>query len=193
VGDRAEGRPTDRVFDDESPFEPLPEKRDRVAIDRRVLAATARGIHTAVVCPTMVYGAGRGPKRDSIQVPMMLTQARAAGVSRHIGPGENVWSNVHVDDLVDLYALALASAPPGAFLFAEAGECRLRDIAEAIGGLLGVPVGSWSVEEAEAVWGFEAAHFAFGSNSRVRGTAARRLGWAPHRAGLLEDLAQSAR
>jgi len=193
VGDRADGAPADRIHDDQTPFEPLPEKRDRVGIDRAVLAAAQRGVHSVVICPSMIYGAGLGPKRDSIQVPWMIEQARAAGVSRHIGAGENLWSNVHIEDLVRLYVLALEKAPPGSFFFAADGECRLRTIAEAIGRLLDVPVGTWTVHDAEAVWGFEAAHFAFGSNSRVRALNARDLpGWQPRGIGLLEDVERCA-
>jgi hypothetical protein len=35
-------------------------------------------------------------------------------VPKHIARGENVWSNVHIDDLVERYLLALDKAPPGA-------------------------------------------------------------------------------
>jgi nucleoside-diphosphate-sugar epimerase len=189
VGDRAEGRATDRVYDDQTPFEPLPDKRERVGIDRAVLAAADAGIHSTVICPSMIYGAGLGSKPDSIQVPWMIEQARTSGVSRHIGPGENIWSNIHIEDLVDLYTRALEHAPAGSFFFAANGECSLKAIAEAIGRMLDVPVGSWSVHDAEAVWGFEAAHFAFGSNSRVRALNARELlGWEPRAIGLIEDI-----
>lgn len=188
VGDRAEGRASDAVFDDQTPFDPLPEKRDRVAIDRSVQEAAQRRIHSAVICPSMIYGTGLGPKHDSIQVPWLIDLARNSGVSRHIGPGENVWSNVHIEDLVELYLLVLERAEPGSFFFAADGECSLRQIAEAIGRRLDVPVGSWSVEEAEALWGFEPAHFAFGSNSRVRALNARDLGWQPKGISLIEDI-----
>jgi nucleoside-diphosphate-sugar epimerase len=188
VGDRAAGQASDAVFDDQTPFEPVPEKRDRVAVDSSVRGAAQRGIHSAVICPSMIYGAGLGPKRDSIQVPWLIELARESGISLHIGPGENRWSNVHIEDLAELYLLVLERAQPGSFFFAADGECSLREIAEAIGRLLDVPVGTWSVQEAEAMWGFEPAHFAFGSNSRVRALNARQLGWQPKGIGLIEDI-----
>ncbi|MPY89466.1 MAG: hypothetical protein GEU99_16255 [Luteitalea sp.] len=46
----------------------------------------------------------------------------------------------------------------------------------------------WSIDEAVARWGEEAAYFAFGSTSRVRADKLRpTLGWTPTRPGLLEE------
>ena len=42
-----------------------------------------------------------------MQVPWLIDLARELGAAKHIGPGTNRWSNVHIDDLVDLYLLAL--------------------------------------------------------------------------------------
>lgn len=58
----------------------------------------------------MFYGRGTGSKRASIQVPALihLSLAQQAGV--HLGRGLNTWSNVHIDDLVDLYSLVIARA-----------------------------------------------------------------------------------
>jgi ABC-type multidrug transport system ATPase subunit len=82
---------------------------------------------------------------------------------------------------------------PRLVFFAADGECSLREIAEAVGRLLRVPVGTWSVYDAEAVWGFEAAHFAFGSNSRVRALNARQLlEWQPRAGGLIDDIERCA-
>ena len=67
-----------------------------------------------VLCPTLIYGAGHGVHQESIQVPKLIGLARRTGVARHVGRGLNVWSNVQIDDLVDLYLLALEKAPPAA-------------------------------------------------------------------------------
>lgn len=60
--------------------------------------------------------------RNSAQLPRLIRQARASGVARHIGPGRDSWSTVHIDDVTDLYATALEAAPPGSFYFVENGE-----------------------------------------------------------------------
>jgi nucleoside-diphosphate-sugar epimerase len=144
-----------------------------------------------VICPSLIYGAGRGVNARSIQVPWLIDLARKHGVPKHIGRGENIWSNVHVDDLVDLYLLALDRAPAGAFYYVENGESSMRAACQAIGRMLGLGerTEAMTLEEAAAEWGEGAASYTMGSNSRVRAVRARReLGWAPHRPSLLEDI-----
>lgn len=164
-----------------SGWEPAPDKIARVALDRLVLAAAERGIRSAVLCNSLIYGHGRGPGRDSVQIPRLVAQARKSGVVRHIGPGRNIWSTVHIDDVVDLYLRALADASAGSFYFVENGEASFADMAAAISAALGLgPAQQWDVDSAIAEWGYEPAVYALGSNSRIRGRNARaELGWSP--------------
>jgi nucleoside-diphosphate-sugar epimerase len=136
-------------------------------------------------------GAGRGLNASSIQVPWLIALAKKHGVPKHVGRGENIWSNVHVDDLVDLYLLALERAPAGAFYYVENGENSMREACQAIGRMLGLGARTepMTLAQAAAEWGEGAANYTMGSNSRVRAVRARReLGWAPHRRPLLEDI-----
>ena len=124
-------------------------------------------------------------------MPWLIALAKKHGVPKHIGRGDNVWSNVHIDDLVDLYLLALDKAPPGAFYYVENGENSMREVCRAIGRMLGLGERTepMTLEEAAAEWGEGAASYTMGSNSRVRALRARReLGWTPHRPSLLEDI-----
>jgi nucleoside-diphosphate-sugar epimerase len=84
-----------------------------------------------------------------VQVLLLIEQARKSGIVRYVGRGANIWSNVHIDDLVDLYIAALDRAPAGSFYFVENGEASFAEIAQAIARRLrlGEPQ-SWSVEEA---------------------------------------------
>ena len=75
VADEAGGEPGDAVYTD-IPEHPVSGKAARVAIDRRVLAASADNIRSIVVCPTMIYGMGRGPTTQSQQIPALLRHAR---------------------------------------------------------------------------------------------------------------------
>ena len=129
VGDMAAGEPTDEIYEDHTPVQPLPGRAARVAINERVLAAAKDGIRAVVLCPTLIYGEGRGVHRDSIQIPWMIALAKKHGVAKHIGRGENIWSNVHIDDLVELYLLALEKAPAEAFYYIENGENSMREVA----------------------------------------------------------------
>jgi nucleoside-diphosphate-sugar epimerase len=178
VADLAMGEPSDRVFDEATPVEPLPEKAARVAIDRLVLAAA--GIRSVVLCNAMIYGHALGPPAQSVQIPALVRQAKVSGVARYIGRGLNRWSNVHIADVAAVYVLALAEAPAGTFMYVESGEEALGEIAKAIAARLGLGAPqSWSAEEAIAAWGRSMAMFSLGSNSRVRGKAAAQLGWSP--------------
>ena len=137
VGDKAAGKFSPRVHHEDTPSEPLPEKVQRVAVDRAVLSAAGHGVRSVVLCPSLIYGQGRGTNPDSIQVPSLIRQAVKSGVPRYIGAGENVWSTVHIDDVAAAYLLALEAARAGSYFYIENGESSLKAIVESIARLLG--------------------------------------------------------
>jgi len=189
VADLAMGEPSNRIFDETTPIESLPERAARVAIDRMVLSAA--GIRSVVLCNTMIYGDALGPPAQSVQIPALVRQAKASGVVRYIGRGLNRWANVHIADVAALYVLALAKAPAGTFMYVESGEEALGEIAKAIAARLGLGAAqSWSAEAAIAAWGRNLAMLSLGSNSRVRGEAAVALGWAPTRRSITQWIAE---
>ncbi|MCD9029484.1 NAD-dependent epimerase/dehydratase family protein [Luteimonas sp. BDR2-5] len=182
IGDDVAGNAlSPHIFDEDTPLIVEPGKQARHAVDLLILAAADDGVRAVVLCNTMIYGTGSGLHRDSVQIPPLVQQARDSGVVRIVGSGVNRWSNVHIDDVVDLYRLALADAPAGAFYFVENGEASYAELGASIARRLGLgPVESWTVADAAKVWGEGHARYSFGSNSRVRGKRARReLGWAP--------------
>lgn len=189
VADDARGdRASDRIYDEDTPVEPVPGKAARVAIDRVVVDAAGRGVRSVVLCNSLIYGTGPGLHPDSVQIPTLVAQARKTGMVRHIGRGLNIWSNVHVDDMAELYALALERAPAGAFYYVENGEASFAEAAAAIARRLGLGAPQpWPVDDAIAELGFGHAVYSLGSNSRVRGKRARaELGWAPKHASLID-------
>lgn len=190
VGDKSAGKFSPKVHHEDTPYEPLPEKIQRVAIQRTVLAAAAQGIRSVVLCPTLIYGEGRGANPDSIQIPSLIRQAVKSGVPRYIGAGENVWSTVHIEDVCEAYLRAFEAAPAGSFFYVENGEASFKSMVESIGRLLGgASAQGWGVDEAIAEWGPQAAWFSLGGNSRVSADKARRmLGWKPKGAGLFEEI-----
>jgi nucleoside-diphosphate-sugar epimerase len=190
VADRALGEPSERIFHEDTPIEPEPERAARVAIDRLIVGTS--GIRAVVLCNSMIYGNALGPPAQSVQVPVLAQQARESGVARYIGRGLNRWSNVHIADVAQLYALAIAKAPAGSFIYVENGEEALGEIAQAIAKRLGLgPAQPWPAEQAFAAWGREKATFSLGSNSRVRGKLARELlGWKPKHRSITEWIAR---
>jgi len=188
VGDASGGQSSDVIYFEDNLPEPTVDKAARVAIDNLILAAAKDGVNSAVICNTLIYGHSLGVKRDSVQLPRLLKQARKSGVVRHVGTGQNIWSNVHIEDVVALYLLALSKNEPGTFYFVESGEASFIDMTTAMAATLnlGQPQ-DWPLQDAEAEWGYEMANYGLGSNSRVRGKKARELlGWAPERTSVVE-------
>jgi nucleoside-diphosphate-sugar epimerase len=116
-------------------------------------------------------------------IPIMIRLARETGVSGYLGEGTNHWAAGHVDDLAQLYVLALEKAPPGAQL-AAAGEppVEVRAIAESIGRHLNLPAQSVDPSHFTA--------FPFAGMDVVLSNESTRtlLGWTPTGPTLLEDL-----
>lgn len=185
VGDDARGAyEREAIFTDETPFEPMDIRRDRVAINQRVRRAGVEdGIRAVVFCPTMIYGDALGLDTASDQLPKLLARSRQVGAGAYLGAGVHRWSNVHIEDLAELYRLALEKAPSASLFFAENGEASFIEIATSISHALGFEgrIESWPADEAIAELG-DWARFAIGSNSRVRAVNARQLlGWQPRR------------
>jgi nucleoside-diphosphate-sugar epimerase len=121
-------------------------------------------------------------------VTYTIAVAREKRVSAYVADGRNRWAAVHVLDAARLYRLALEKHEAGARYHAVAEEgVPVRDIAEAIGRGLNVPVVSKSLEEAAAHFGWMAMFVGrdlIGSSVQTQ----ERLGWRPTGPGLITDL-----
>lgn len=143
-----------------------------------------RGVHSVALrfAPT-VHGAG-----DHGFVATIAAVAREKGVSGYPGDGSNRWAAVHLSDAGRLVALGLAKAPAGARLHAVAEEgIPARDIAEAIGRALELPVTSIAPDDVRDHFGWIGTFFAM---DLVATSVATRelLGWAPAGPTLIQDL-----
>ncbi|HEX3379740.1 MAG TPA: NAD-dependent epimerase/dehydratase family protein [Paraburkholderia sp.] len=189
VGDASGGEAGEaRIYHEDALPTPSADKAARVAIDQLVLDAAQRNVRSAVLCNTLIYGHGAVAGSASVQLPRLVRQAQKSGVVRHVGSGGNIWSNVHIDDVAELYRLALDKTPAGTFYFVESGETSFRDMSAAIARAmkLGAPQ-DWPLEDAKQEWGYEMASYGLGSNSRVRGERARKLlDWQPRRTSVIE-------
>jgi nucleoside-diphosphate-sugar epimerase len=167
---------------DRSPFQGADAPRG--GAEHLALGYADRGVRAVGLrFPPTVHGEG-----DHGFVATIAGVARDTGVSAYPGDGEDRWPAVHRADAARLVRLALEGAPAGSVVHAVAEEgVRTRDIAEAIGRGLDVPVVSVAPEDAAAHFGWIGAFFGLdvpASSALTR----QRLGWAPTCPGLLADL-----
>jgi nucleoside-diphosphate-sugar epimerase len=182
VGDDARGNQlSPAIFTEDTPLIVDARKQARRNIDLKVLEAASTGIQSCVIIPSLIYGYGLGLQKNSIQVPFLVRNAIENNSVQIVGQGLNAWSNIHIEDLVNLYLLALENAPAGSFYFAENGEATFLEIAQSISTRLSIS----TIEHLPAAtaadrWGMARALFSLGSNSRVRAVRARsELNWKP--------------
>ena len=115
-----------QVADEQSPMNPPALVAHRFGLEREVLAYKNQGVRPIVIRPAAVYGRGGG------LLNMLVDSARQSGAARFVGNGENYWPFVDVDDLAQLYVLALEKAPAGSlYIGAHGPSYRMRELAEA--------------------------------------------------------------
>lgn len=160
----------------------------RVASEEAAASVAAsvgnHGVRVSVVrLAPSVHGDG-----DHGFVPLLIKLAREKGVSAYIGDGSNAWPAVHRVDAAHLYRLVVEKNAPGGRYHAVAEEgMPFREIAEAIGRGLKLPVASINPEQAAGHFGWF-AHFA-GMNSPASSEKTRQLlNWEPKQRGLIADL-----
>jgi nucleoside-diphosphate-sugar epimerase len=157
----------------------------RVASELAGASLLQAGVNVSVVRLPQVHDT----TRQGLITPAVAL-ARAKGVSVYVGDGGNRWPAAHVHDTARLYRLALERRQAGARYHAVAEEgVAMRDIAEAIGRGLKVPVVAMSPDEAAGHFGWLAAFVGRdlpASSAQTR----QRLGWHPSGPGLISDLEQ---
>jgi nucleoside-diphosphate-sugar epimerase len=146
-----------------------------------------RGVRTSVVRLPQVHN----PVKQGF-VSFMIAVAREKGASAYVGEGNNRWSAAHRLDVARLYRLALEKAAaenaPVERYHAVAEEgVRIREIAEAIGRGLKLPVVAIAPEQAMQHFGFLGG-FAGLDMPASSALTQERLGWHLTGPSLLADL-----
>ena len=158
---------------------PLP----RSASERAGVEAGAKGASVAVVRLPQVHDT-----RKQGLISPYIQIARAKGFCGYIGEGANRWPAAPVADVARLYVLALERHEAGARYHAVAEEgVPVREIAEAVGAGLGVPVRSLATEGAADYFGWLAPFAGLDMPASSRRTR-ERLGWTPTGPSLIADL-----
>ncbi|KKK24384.1 hypothetical protein P175DRAFT_0497912 [Aspergillus ochraceoroseus IBT 24754] len=183
----------------------LPDDSLHRNVDKIIIGAGQRPpncVKTAVVCPPTIYGPGRGPgNQKSLQAYWLAAAVLKRKKGILIGPGKNIWHQVHVQDLTDLYLRLGDAAVAGGgkatwnekgYYLAENGPFVWGDIQRAVAQtayekkLIPSPV----VEELSDAQVLEINQFglyAWGSSSRGFSYRGKNLlGWSPNKPSLIE-------
>jgi nucleoside-diphosphate-sugar epimerase len=165
----------------------VPTQFPRVSEQTAVLVA-GRDVPTSVMRLPQVHD----PVKQGF-VSRLIAVAREKRVSAYVGDGSNRWAAVHRLDAARLYRLALETAASDrnseVARYHAVGEegVPLREIADAIGRGLKVPVVAVSPEEAGEHFGFLGA-FAGLDMPASSALTQKRLEWHPTGPGLISDL-----
>ncbi|MGI5238485.1 NAD-dependent epimerase/dehydratase family protein [Dactylosporangium sp. CA-139066] len=149
----------------------------KVAGERIALAAGG-----TVLRVPLVHG-----RDGSALIQGLLAMGRTRGMVPYIGEGTQTWAAVHVDDLADLFLLALEKPQPGGVFNAAPGDTfQMRRLAEALALRAGAAAVSLSLDEVAGVAPQLAVLARDGAMDGARARSA--FGWAPHRPALLDDV-----
>jgi nucleoside-diphosphate-sugar epimerase len=178
VGKPIPGHPLDE--DDVKPQDGFPRMSEEATLE-----TVEKGVRGIVMRLSQIHDTHRQGL-----VSFLIQTAMEKKVSAYIGDGSNRWAAAHVSDTARLYRLALEKGEAGSKWHAVGEQgVAAKDIAEALGHRLNLPVVSISPEDAPAHFGF-LSHFMMldcpTSNTKTR----ERLGWEPTGPGLIEDLNQ---
>jgi nucleoside-diphosphate-sugar epimerase len=177
MGNTAPGQPASE--ENFNPNHPNPRKASELA----GVSVAELGVNVSVMRLPQVH--------DTVKqglITYAIAMAREKGVSAYVGDGLNRWPAVHLLDCARLYRLAIEKASAGARYHAVAEEgVPVREVAEAIGRGLKVPVVAKSPEEAGEHFGWLAQFVGFDMPASSVLTQ-QRLGWRPTGPGLISDL-----
>ncbi|KAF2714964.1 NAD(P)-binding protein [Pleomassaria siparia CBS 279.74] len=205
------GNYNEKIYDDWDNIEDVTKRIPVTAIHKNVddivLAAGTQHpgkIFTAIVAPPCIWGPGRGPdNQKSIQIYTMTRAILKRGIGFHVGEGKNVWTEVHVQDLSNVFvALVNAALEDGGkatwndegYYFAENGDILWGEVATTITKiayekkLINSPnVDNVSPEKADEMQ--KSGSYLWGMNSRCRAIRARKLlTWEPKQKSVLQSL-----
>lgn len=136
------------VVDEEHPLDDaVPWQQARIALERQVRDAAARGVRTVVLRPAHVYGHAQMGAFTRMQLGW-AQEHRAGAV---VGDGATPYGTVHIDDLSQAYMAALDRAPAGSLYHLVGHTLPTREVALAMAHAVGAPGTLTSLDPETAV------------------------------------------
>ncbi|KAL2833112.1 transcription factor/nuclear export subunit protein 2-domain-containing protein [Aspergillus pseudoustus] len=185
----------------------LPDDSLHRNVDKIIIGAGQKApdsVKVAIVCPPTIYGPGRGPgNQKSVQAYWLAAAVIKRKKGFLVGEGKNIWHQVHVQDLSDLFfRLGEAAAAGGGdatwnekgYYLAENGPFVWGDIQRVVAktayekNLIPSPEVD-SISDAEVTKLNEFGLYAWGSSSRGHSYRGKKLlGWSPKQPSLLDHI-----
>ncbi|KAG6808293.1 hypothetical protein H0H92_004623 [Tricholoma furcatifolium] len=205
LADNAKGEhATETVYDDAdaAQIESLALSQPHRPVDVELDAADEKGyVRTYIILPSTIYGIVNNKftavgiqNPRSIQLPALVNASLARGQGGTVGAGKNLWNNVAIDDIADLYLVlydSIQKDPHGTghgregYYFGENGTHSLYEVGKVIAETLYAAGKGQSPEptpftkEEIKQLGEFFAYSALGSNSRAIANRSRSIGWKP--------------
>jgi nucleoside-diphosphate-sugar epimerase len=151
----------------------------------------SRGVRGVVIRPAWLKH-GSKPSSLLLSTGAWIKLARRFRRGKFVGTGENCWSAVHVDDLADLYCVALEKATAGTILHAVSENISTQELVATIHrgyGFKGEPSGISLTDARRTLPSAER----FTYSHALSGDRARALGWIPARESVLQEVERIAR
>ncbi|KAF9266639.1 NAD(P)-binding protein [Marasmius fiardii PR-910] len=203
LADNAAGKyVTDTIYNDADAdqIETLPATQIHRNVDLEILGADKEGyVKSYIIIPSTIYSIAKGPLFEAgisnphpIQVPALIRASLDRKQAAMVGDGANVWPNVDIYELADLYNIlydSIVKKPDQTghgregIYFGANDEYRLYDVGRAIGEAL-VDLGisqnpeptTFSQQEIDKYFGGSSY---VGSNSRCVANRSKSIGWNP--------------
>ncbi|KAJ7488072.1 hypothetical protein FB451DRAFT_1529080 [Mycena latifolia] len=206
------------VYDDTdlAQLETLDPEQPHRNVDLALIEADKEGyIKSYIILPSSIYGRATGPfiaaglqNPASVQIPRLINTALDRGRVGMVGLGKNVWPNVEIHELADLYVQlydAIQTNPDTGhgregLYFGANDEHRFYDVSREVGrvlvemGRLAHPEPTTFSEEELVKYYTPWLRRAQGANSHCVARRSYSIGWAPVRrtADLLASIRQEA-
>jgi nucleoside-diphosphate-sugar epimerase len=161
--------------------------RARNIVETTVIGLAEHGVRSSIV---RIANIAHSTTDQTGFLQQLIALAKEKGVIGYPGDGANQWNAVHARDAASVFRLALEKGPAGRYWHAVTdGAIPLRDIAEAIGSRLGLPVVSIPADVlmVPGYFGF-LAHIVTQSYPASNLITRQTLGWEPTQPGLLDGL-----
>lgn len=161
--------------------------RARNVVEITVVGLAERGVRSSIVRLPLI---AHDTTDTAGFLPQLIALAKDKGFAGYPGDGANAWSAVHIRDVASLFRLALEKGPAGRYWHAVQDEgISFREIAEAIGSRLDLPVVSVPVDELMVPGYFGALASLVTKNYPAANLITRQtLGWEPTQPALMADL-----